>query len=129
MIVTGGENVLAVEVENTFLQHPDIVDMVVVGIPDPEWGRRIHAVIEAKREMSYDEFRRYGWKFLLPFKVPKTIEYVDALPRKDSGKLNRAALAARCEELQKDIKNPFGLYDTGLRAQLRAEAEAANKDK
>ena len=79
--------------------------------------------------MSYDEFRRYGWKFMLPFKVPKTIEYVDALPRKDSGKLNRAALAARCEELQKDIKNPFGLYDTGLREQLRAEAEAANKNK
>lgn len=129
MIVTGGENVLAVEVENTFLQHPDIVDMVVVGIPDPEWGRRIHAVIEAKREMTYDEFRRYGWKFLLPFKVPKTIEYVDALPRKESGKLNRAALAARCEELQKDIKNPFGLYDTGLRAQLREEAAQANKDK
>ncbi|MBR4078526.1 MAG: AMP-binding protein, partial [Oscillospiraceae bacterium] len=127
MIVTGGENVLAVEVENTFLQHPDIVDMVVVGIPDPEWGRRIHAVIEAKREMSYDEFRRYGWKFMLPFKVPKTIEYVDALPRKDSGKLNRAALAARCEELQKDIKNPFGLYDTGLREILRKEAEEANK--
>ena len=103
--------------------------MVVVGIPDPEWGRRIHAVIEAKREMSYDEFRRYGWKFMLPFKVPKTIEYVDALPRKDSGKLNRAALAARCEELQKDIKNPFGLYDTGLRDILRKEAEEANKSK
>lgn len=127
MIVTGGENVLAVEVENVFLQHPDIVDMAVVGIPDPEWGRRIHAVIETKREMSYDEFRRYGWKFLLPFKVPKTIEYVDALPRKDSGKLNRAALAARCEKLQEGLVAPFGLIDTGLRQQLREEAAAANQ--
>ncbi len=127
MIVTGGENVFAIDVENVFLQHPDIVDMVVVGIPDPEWGRRIHAVIETKREMTYDEFRRYGWKFLLPFKVPKTIEYVDALPRKESGKLNRNALAARCEELQKDFVAPFGLVDSGLRQILRDEAAAAGK--
>ena len=125
MIVTGGENVFAVDVENAFLQHPDIVDMVVVGIPDPEWGRRIHAVIEAKREMTYDEFRHYGWKYLLPFKVPKTIEYVDALPRKESGKLNRAALATLCESLQTHLVRPFGLIDTGLRQVLRKEAEEA----
>lgn len=127
MIVTGGENVFAVDVENVFLQHPDIVDMVVVGIPDPEWGRRIHAVIEAKREISYDEFRRFGWKYLLPFKVPKTIEYVDALPRVDSGKLNRNALASKCETLQEGLVRPFGLIDTGLRQLLRQEAQEQTK--
>ena len=124
MIVTGGENVFAVDVENVYNQHPDINDIVVVGIPDPEWGRRIHAVVEAKREMIYDEFRRYGWKFLLPFKVPKTVEYVDALPRKDSGKINRKQLAEDCERLQKDLVKPFGIIDTGLRQFLR-ELEAS----
>jgi len=123
MIVTGGENVFAVDVENVFMQHPDICDIVVVGIPDPEWGRRIHAVIETKREMTYDEFRRYGWKFLLPFKVPKTIEYVDALPRNSAGKLNRKELAETCERLQKDLVRPFGLIDTGLRPLLRERAK------
>lgn len=122
MIVTGGENVFAVDVENVFMEHPDINDIVVVGIPDPEWGRRVHAVVEAKREMTYDEFRRYGWKFLLPFKVPKTVEYVDALPRKDSGKINRAELAETCERLQKDLVKPFGIIDTGLRQLLRERA-------
>lgn len=126
MIVTGGENVFAVDVENVFMQHPDINDIVVVGIPDPEWGRRIHAVVEAKRELTYDEFRKYGWKFLLPFKVPKTVEYVDALPRKDSGKLNRAELAETCEGLQKDLVRPFGVIDTGLRQILRERDAAAD---
>ena len=121
MIVTGGENVFAVEVENVFMQNPDITDIVVVGIPDPEWGRRIHAVVEAKREMTYDEFRRYGWKFLVPFKVPKTVEFVDALPRKDSGKLNRLQLAELCESLQKDLVKPFGIINTGLRQALREQ--------
>lgn len=129
MIVTGGENVFALDVENVFLQHPDIVDMVVVGIPDPEWGRRIHAIMEVNRDFSYDEFRRYGWKFLLPFKVPKTIEFVDALPRKDSGKLNRMALAALCEQLQKGLVAPFGLIETGLRKKLQKDAEEAEQKK
>lgn len=123
MIVTGGENVFAVEVENVFMQNEDIVDIAVVGIPDPEWGRRIHAVVEAKREMSYDEFRRYGWKFLLPFKVPKTVEFVDSLPRKDSGKLNRKKLAEDCEILQKDLVKPFGIINTGLRHLLKEAAQ------
>ena len=126
MIVTGGENVFAVEVENVFMQNPDISDIVVVGIPDPEWGRRIHAVVEAKREMTYDEFRRYGWKFLVPFKVPKTVEFVDALPRKDSGKLNRLQLAEQCELLQKDLVKPFGIIDTGLRQKLREQSNNQN---
>ena len=128
MIVTGGENVFAVEVENVFMQNPDIVDIVVVGIPDPEWGRRIHAVVEAKREMTYDEFRRYGWKFLVPFKVPKTVEFVDALPRKDSGKLNRRLLAEQCEQLQKDLVRPFGIIDAGLRQLLQTQAAKEHKD-
>ena len=127
MIVTGGENVFAVDVENVYMQHPDINDIVVVGVPDAEWGRRIHAVVEAKREMTYDEFRRYGWKFLLPFKVPKTVEFVDALPRKDSGKLNRKQLAEDCEGLQKNLVKPFGIIDTGLRKMLRERAAQAEK--
>lgn len=127
MIVTGGENVFAVDVENVFMQHPDINDIVVVGIPDPEWGRRIHAVVEAKEEMTYDQFRRFGWKYLVPFKVPKTVEFVDALPRKDSGKINRKQLAEDCEALQKGLEKPFGIINTGLRVLLRERAQQEGK--
>lgn len=45
MIVTGGENVFAAEVEMVLKKHPKVVDAVVIGLPDPDWGHRIHAIV------------------------------------------------------------------------------------
>ncbi len=89
MIVTGGENVFAAEVENALLRDAHVLDAVVVGIPDPEWGRRLHAVIETDGLVTAKELKAFLKTFMLPYKIPKTYEFVDRIRRKDNGKVAR----------------------------------------
>jgi bile acid-coenzyme A ligase len=93
MIVTGGVNVFPAEVESALSEHPQIADVVVIGLSDPEWGRRVHAVVQP-RDVAPDDVITFGRSRLAPYKVPKTVELVDALPRSDAMKLSRAALVA-----------------------------------
>jgi bile acid-coenzyme A ligase len=97
MIVTGGANVFPAEVEAALIDHPGIADVVVVGLRDPEWGRRVHAIIEPADHAappSADEVRGYAKARLASYKVPKTVEVVDAIPRSAATKVNRGALVA-----------------------------------
>ncbi|MDG2029176.1 MAG: AMP-binding protein [Acidimicrobiales bacterium] len=95
LIITGGANVFPAEVEAALIDHPDIADVVVLGLKDAEWGRRVHAVIEladSTRRLTLDEVRAYTKDRLLAYKVPKTVEFVDALPRSEAMKLNRSRM-------------------------------------
>ena len=95
MIITGGANVFPAEVENALIDHPKIADVVVVGLRDPEWGRRVHAIIEPADPRAADERRghRVRRRAGSPrYKVPKTIELVDAIPRSEATKVNRGRL-------------------------------------
>jgi bile acid-coenzyme A ligase len=95
MIITGGANVFPAEVENALIDHPGIADIVVIGLRDPEWGRRVHAVIEPAdpaRPPTAAEVRAYAKARLAAYKVPKTIEVVDAIPRSAATKVNRGRL-------------------------------------
>jgi bile acid-coenzyme A ligase len=65
------------------------MDVIVIGIPDEEWGRRIHAVIEPIVEISEDELRNYLRQYLSPYKIPKTFEFVNNLRRVGNGKVDR----------------------------------------
>ena len=97
MIITGGANVFPAEVEAALIDHPAIADVVVIGLRDPEWGRRVHAVIEPADPAvppSAGEVISYAKSRLAPYKVPKTIEIVDAIPRSEATKVNRGALVA-----------------------------------
>ena len=97
MIVTGGANVFPAEVEAALLDHPGIADVVVVGLRDPEWGRRVHAIIEPADHSApplIEEVRTYAKARLAPYKVPKTVEIVDSIPRSAATKVNRGALVA-----------------------------------
>lgn len=96
MIVTGGENVFAAEVENAMLRNRHVLDSVVVGIPDPEWGRRIHAVIESDGEIDAQTLKNFLKQYLLPYKIPKTFEFVKRIPRLDNGKVAREAILKDC---------------------------------
>jgi O-succinylbenzoic acid--CoA ligase len=90
LIVTGGENVAAEEVERVLLDHPAVEDAAVIGLPDPEWGEAVTAfvVLRAAAPDLLDRCRAN----LAPFKVPKRIEQVPALPRNAAGKLLRSEL-------------------------------------
>ncbi len=95
MIITGGANVFPAEVETALIDHPDIADIVVIGLRDPEWGRRVHAIIEPADPTAPPtaaDVIGYAKSRLAPYKVPKTIEIVDAVPRSEATKVNRGAL-------------------------------------
>jgi o-succinylbenzoate---CoA ligase len=93
-IVSGGENVAPTEVEAVLQDHPAVADAAVFGRPDPEWGEAVTArvVLRAGSSAESDELRRYCAARLAPFKVPKQIVVVDALPRGATGKLLRREL-------------------------------------
>ena len=98
MIVTGAANVYPAEVESALSEHPQVRDVVVIGLRDPEWGRRVHAIIEpadVTRPPDPADIIAFAKERLSPYKVPKTVEFLDALPRSDAMKLNRGALGAR----------------------------------
>ncbi|NKQ53989.1 long-chain fatty acid--CoA ligase [Amycolatopsis sp. K13G38] len=94
MIISGGANVFPAEVEAALIDHPAIADVVVVGLRDAEWGRRVHAIVEASGPLTVEEVRRYAKDRLAPYKVPKTVEFVDEIPRSAATKVNRGALVA-----------------------------------
>lgn len=100
MIVTGGANVFPAEVEAALSEHPHVADVVVIGLSDPEWGRRVHAIVQPRQgsQPDADELRSYAAERLARYKVPKTIEFIDAIPRTEATKLNRAALIAEREQ-------------------------------
>ena len=95
MIVTGGANVFPAEVETALSEHPGVADVVVIGLRDPEWGRRVHAVVHsADPSLDAAAVVAYAKERLAPYKVPKSVEFVDAIPRTEAMKFNRAALVA-----------------------------------
>jgi acyl-CoA synthetase (AMP-forming)/AMP-acid ligase II len=97
VIVSGGENVAPVEVEEVLRSHAAVIDAAVYGRPDPEWGEAVVAAVVARDGTRVDpsELRAHCAQRLARFKVPKSIEVVDNLPRTPSGKLRRRALAGR----------------------------------
>jgi O-succinylbenzoic acid--CoA ligase len=92
LIVTGGENVAPLEVEQALLAHPAVEDAGVAGRPDPEWGEAVTAFVVLREQASAEELRRWCRERLAPFKVPKAVHAVDALPRNPGGKLLRGRL-------------------------------------
>lgn len=97
MIITGGANVFPAEIEAALSEHPGLVDFVVIGIPDPEWGHRIHAIVQPAdpaNPPTEDDLRAHCKDRLASYKVPKGFEVMDQLPRSAAGKINRSALVA-----------------------------------
>ena len=97
MIVTGAANVFPAEVESALSEHEGIDDVVVIGLKDPEWGRRVHAIVQPAAgagSLEAEDVIRFAKERLAPYKVPKTVEFVDSISRNDAMKLNRAALVA-----------------------------------
>ncbi|OHV39040.1 feruloyl-CoA synthetase [Pseudofrankia sp. EUN1h] len=97
MIITGGANVFPAEVEAALVDHPAIADVVVIGLRDEEWGRRVHALVEPADRAAPPteaEIIAYAKSRLAAYKVPKTIEFLDAIPRSEAMKVNRGALVS-----------------------------------
>ena len=94
MIVSGGENVYPAEVENALFKHPEIADVAVVGVPDDRWGEAVKAIVVAEQGKSPDPAEIISWAKtqIAGYKVPKSVDFIDALPRNPSGKILRREL-------------------------------------
>ena len=97
LILSGGANVYPAEVESALADHPAIADVVVIGLPDPEWGQRVHAIIapiDADAPPNDADVIAYAKQRLAAYKVPKSVEIVAEIPRTAATKVSRSALRA-----------------------------------
>ena len=97
LIITGGANVYPAEVESVLMQHPQIADVAVVGLPDPEMGKSVLAIVELRpgEHPSADEIIAFARRDLAHYKCPRRVDFVDHLPREPSGKVRKSELIAR----------------------------------
>jgi acyl-CoA synthetase (AMP-forming)/AMP-acid ligase II len=94
MIISGGVNIYPAEIEAVLHAHPDVLDVAVFGIPDDEWGERVHAIVQPKpgRALDLDALRGFAESRLARYKQPRAYELRSELPRTDSGKLLKRVL-------------------------------------
>ena len=93
VINTGGEKVWPDDVERQLIQHPDIRDVAVTGLPDNEWGHIVAAfVVSTRPNLSLDEIREHCRAQLPGYALPKQLELVEAIPRTSLGKVRRREL-------------------------------------
>jgi long-chain acyl-CoA synthetase len=94
MIITGGENVYSLEVEEALYTYPDVQECAVIGAPDKEWGERVMAFIIPRPNKSIDDkkLQRFLKSRLSPYKVPKVFSTVNDFPRSPAGKVLKREL-------------------------------------
>jgi long-chain acyl-CoA synthetase len=100
LIISGGVNIYPAEVDAVLLEHPYVADAATIGVPDPDWGERVLAVVELRsgRTAAPDtaaELIEFCRARLAHYKCPSGIEFVDTLPRQDNGKIYKRLLRDR----------------------------------
>jgi fatty-acyl-CoA synthase len=94
VIISGGENVSSIEVEDVLFQHPDVAEVAVIGIPDEKWGELVTALVVLKpgSTATPDDLIAFCRERMAGFKCPKRIELRDELARTATGKLQKFKL-------------------------------------
>ncbi|TDD88440.1 long-chain-fatty-acid--CoA ligase [Saccharopolyspora karakumensis] len=94
MFISGGENVYPAEVENAIFAHPSVIEVAVIGVPDPTWGEVgcAYVVCEPGGGLTWDELREFLTPGLANYKIPRELRVVDGLPKTGSGKVRKARL-------------------------------------
>ncbi|WP_203231157.1 long-chain-fatty-acid--CoA ligase [Nocardioides caldifontis] len=97
MIISGGENIYSPEVERVLAEHPAVLEVAVIGVPDDRWGEVVKAIVGLKPEATAtgEELVAFCEERLAKFKCPRSIEIVDALPRNPTGKILKKDLRAK----------------------------------
>ncbi len=98
MIVSGGENIYPIEVENVLSGHPEVVESAVIGVPSPRWGETVKAVVVRTEgaTVTEDDLIAFCRDRIAHYKCPTSVDFVDVLPRNPSGKL-----------LKRELREPY----------------------
>ncbi|HUC36578.1 MAG TPA: long-chain-fatty-acid--CoA ligase [Acidimicrobiales bacterium] len=98
MVVSGGENIYPAEVENVLLAHADVADAAVIGVPDSTWGEAVKAIVVKVQDSTLEEKELISFcrERLAHYKCPKSVDFVEVLPRNPSGKI-----------LKRELREPF----------------------
>jgi acyl-CoA synthetase (AMP-forming)/AMP-acid ligase II len=98
MIISGGENIYSPEVERVLSEHPAVLEVAVIGVPDDRWGESVKAVVALKEGASAteEEIIAYTREHLAHFKSPRSVDIIPALPRNPTGKI-----------LKRDLRKPY----------------------
>jgi acyl-CoA synthetase (AMP-forming)/AMP-acid ligase II len=98
MIVSGGENIYPAEVESALFGHPAVADVAVIGVPDDTWGEQVKAIVVVKpgAQLAARELIDFAREHIAHFKAPRSVDFVDALPRNPSGKI-----------LKRELRKPY----------------------
>ena len=96
MIISGGTNIYPAEIEAALEQHPGIYDVAVFGIPSDQWGEVVHATVVRSpgSPLTREEITAFAREHLAGYKVPRSVDFADELPRTGSGKLLKRQLRA-----------------------------------
>ena len=94
MVISGGENIYSIEVENVLYRHPAVLECAVIGIPDEKWGESVLAVVVLRPDFTVtdEELKAFARKHLAGFKIPRTITFVKELPKSGAGKILKRSL-------------------------------------
>jgi long-chain acyl-CoA synthetase len=95
MLISGGVNIYPREIEEVLYSHPDILDVAVIGVPDPVWGESVKAIVVPRKELEEKEVMGYCEGKLASYKKPKSVDFVDELPRNPSGKILKVELRSQ----------------------------------
>ena len=100
LIISGGVNIYPAEVDAVLLEHPAVTDAATIGVPDPEWGEEVKAVVELRSGIEAtpalaDELIEHCRTHLAHYKCPRSVDFVDELPRQDNGKIYKRLLRDR----------------------------------
>ncbi len=96
MIISGGENIYSPEVERVLAEHPSVMEVAIIGVPDDTWGESVKAVVSLQPDTTAteEELIAFCAESLARFKCPKSVDFIPALPRNPSGKILRRELRA-----------------------------------
>ena len=94
MIISGGENIYAVEVEEVLYSHPAVLEAAVIGVPDPKWEEAVTAVLVLREgfQTTEEEIIEHCKQNLASYKKPKSVEFLDDLPKNATGKVQKFKL-------------------------------------
>ncbi len=94
MIISGGENIYSLEIENVLLKNEKVLEVAVVGVPDDQWGEvvKVYIVLRPNVTMDKEEVIKFCGQRLASYKKPRFVEFVDSLPKNSMGKIMKVDL-------------------------------------